>query len=78
MAFNRLIVEKASETKEMTLWDRLGGETNVKKVVHQFVLAAASDPKVDFTRGGKFKILEGPEKFHRFVIFFCQCKVENP
>ena len=39
-----------------TLWDRLGGEAGVSKVVDDFVAAAATDPKVDFTRGGKFKL----------------------
>lgn len=38
------------------LWDRLGGEPAVKAVVHDFVAKAASDPKVDFSRGGKFKL----------------------
>jgi hemoglobin len=36
------------------LWNRLGGEPAVKAVVHDFVALAASDPQVDFTRGGKF------------------------
>src|SRR5262249_48353624 len=48
------IVEKKTESpKETTLWERLGGEANVKKVVDVFVAAAAKDPKVDFFRGGK-------------------------
>jgi hemoglobin len=38
-----------------TLWDRLGGEAGVSKVIDDFVAAAGSDPKVDFTRGGKYK-----------------------
>ena len=38
-----------------SLWDRLGGEPAVKKVVHDFVVLAASDAKVDFFRGGKYK-----------------------
>src|SRR5262249_8073406 len=42
-------------TDSRTLWTRLGGEPAVKAVVHAFVLKAATDPKVDFTRGGKFK-----------------------
>jgi hemoglobin len=36
-----------------TLWDRLGGEDNVKKVVAEFVANAVKDPKVDFFRGGR-------------------------
>lgn len=38
------------------LWDRLGGEKAVRAVVHDFVLAAAPDPKVNFLRDGKFKL----------------------
>src|SRR5262249_50461502 len=53
------IVEKKSDTpKETTLWERLGGEANVKKVVDAFVAAAAKDPKVDFFRGGQFPLDE--------------------
>lgn len=36
--------------KMSTCWERLGGETNVRKVVDDFVGRAASDPKVDFFR----------------------------
>lgn len=39
-----------------SLWARLGGEIAVRKVVHDFVAAAAMDPKIDVTRGGKFKV----------------------
>lgn len=45
------------------LWDKLGGEQGVKKVVDDLVKRAASDPKVDFTRGGKYK-LDGEEIKH--------------
>ena len=38
------------------LWARLGGEPAIKAVVHDFVAKAAADPKVDFTRGGKYPI----------------------
>ncbi|HYV36108.1 MAG TPA: group 1 truncated hemoglobin [Gemmataceae bacterium] len=44
------IVAKAS------LWDRLGGEKGVDKVLSDFMAAAAMDPKVDFSRGGKYKL----------------------
>src|SRR5262249_11927727 len=36
-----------------SLWERLGGEENVAKVIDDFVAAAAGDPKVDFFRDGK-------------------------
>jgi truncated hemoglobin YjbI len=38
-----------------TLWDRLGGEAKVRDIVESFVIRAASDPKVNFTRNGKSK-----------------------
>jgi hemoglobin len=38
------------------LWDRLGGEKAVKAVVHDFVVAAAKDPKVNFFRNNKFPL----------------------
>jgi truncated hemoglobin YjbI len=39
-----------------TLWDRLGGEKGVGQVIDDVVAAAAPDPKVDFFRGGKYKL----------------------
>jgi hemoglobin len=42
-----------SPPKPPPLWARLGGEPAVKAVVRDFVALAASDPQVDFTRGGK-------------------------
>jgi hemoglobin len=41
---------------EKSLWDRLGGESAVRAVVHDFVLAAAPDPKVNITRNGRFPL----------------------
>jgi hemoglobin len=55
----RPVLDKIRDTvkprKIATLWERLGGEPNVKKVVEDFVTAAAADPQVDFFRDGKFK-----------------------
>ncbi|QEL15378.1 group I truncated hemoglobin [Limnoglobus roseus] len=45
---------KAADAKP--LWDRLGGEKAVAAVVHDFVIAAAPDPKVNFFRDGKYKL----------------------
>jgi hemoglobin len=39
-----------------SLWDRLGGEKGVSKVADDFVALVAANPKVDVTRGGKFKL----------------------
>jgi hemoglobin len=41
--------------KGATLWERLGGEPNVRKIVDDLTGLAANDPKVDFFRGGKYK-----------------------
>jgi hemoglobin len=41
---------------EKPLWDRLGGQKAVEAVIHDFVVAAAGDPKVNFLRNGKYKL----------------------
>lgn len=51
------------------LWDRLGGEAAVKLVVHDFVVAAAPDPKVNFFRDGKFKLdAKGVERLEQLLV----------
>jgi hemoglobin len=45
----------ATSSTPRTLWDRLGGESNVKRVVDDFVAAAAADQKVNFFRSGKYQ-----------------------
>jgi|ERR1051325_2033922 hemoglobin len=54
-----------------TLWDRLGGEKNVTKVVADFQKAAGADPKVNASRDGKFKLDEKgkKERSRQFVEF---------
>src|SRR5262245_32918826 len=37
-----------------TVWDRLGGEENVAKIVDDVLTTAVSDPRVNFTRDGRF------------------------
>ncbi|HEY3788501.1 MAG TPA: group 1 truncated hemoglobin [Urbifossiella sp.] len=44
--------------KKPALWERLGGEKNVKAIVHDFLAAAMKDPKVNFSRDGKYKLTE--------------------
>lgn len=39
-----------------SLWTRLGGEQAIRKVVDDFVGLAATDPKVNFSRGGRYKL----------------------
>lgn len=41
---------------QRSLWDRLGGDEVVAKIVDDFINAAVKDPKIDFSRGGKHKV----------------------
>jgi len=43
----------ANQSGAQSLWDRLGGEKNVRKVVADFVAMAAKDSRVNFDRNGK-------------------------
>jgi hemoglobin len=45
---------------EKSLYERLGGEPAVTAVVDDFVGRAAADPKVDFTRHGKYDKVDVP------------------
>ncbi|MDX2037788.1 MAG: group 1 truncated hemoglobin [Isosphaeraceae bacterium] len=54
MAAAPVPAEPAQPTK--TLWDRLGGIESVAPIVKQWLAACLADPKIDFTRGGKYPI----------------------
>jgi hemoglobin len=41
-----------------SLWDRLGGEAKVTKIVDEWLARARTDSKVDFSRGNKFKLTD--------------------
>ncbi len=47
---SRSMDSKGMDPKMSTVWERLGGEANVRKVVDDFVGRAASDPNVNFFR----------------------------
>src|SRR5262249_51473362 len=53
---DKKVMDKKVEAK--SLWDRLGGEKNVAKVVRDFIKIAGDDPKVNVTRDGKYKLDE--------------------
>ena len=54
--------------KKAALWERLGGEKQVRAVVKDFVAAAAADPKVNATRGGTLKLdAQGTERVEQLV-----------
>src|SRR5262245_3806811 len=57
---DRIRDEVNPNPKPATLWNRLGGEANVKKVIDDFVDKTAKNPKVDFFRGGKVKDVDVP------------------
>src|SRR5262249_48728803 len=49
-------MEKVEVGKGDTLWQRLGGEANVQKIISDCVDAAIADPKVNFFRDGKYRM----------------------
>jgi hemoglobin len=52
-------VESLKDGKaEKTEWERLGGEENVRRILDEFLINAAADPKVNLFRDGKFKMDE--------------------
>ena len=44
----------ADQMMKKSLYDRIGGEAAVRKVVDDFVARTAGNPKVNFTRNGKW------------------------
>jgi hemoglobin len=49
--------EKAEKT-EKTEWERLGGVENVRRIIDDVAAAVAKDPRVNATRGGKYKFTD--------------------
>jgi truncated hemoglobin YjbI len=76
------IVEKKPKEKEpaaKALWDRLGGEAGVKKIVDDLVDVAGKDPKVDFSRGGKHKLTEDKvDELKKKVVAYISSKTGGP
>jgi hemoglobin len=70
--------KETGDTKK-ALWDRLGGEKAVKAVVHDIVIAAAEDPKVNFLRGGKIKIdAKGIDHLEQMLVEFISANTGGP
>src|SRR5262249_41662594 len=62
-----------------TLWERLGGEKNVTKVVDDFVALAANNPKVNFLRDGKFPLdKDGVVRLKRQLVAFVSAATGGP
>jgi hemoglobin len=52
----------AAGPAKRSLWDRLGGEANVAKVVELFVNLSLEDPSINFSRNGTVVFNEAKEK----------------
>ncbi|MBN9122549.1 MAG: group 1 truncated hemoglobin [Planctomycetes bacterium] len=76
---NDIAPPKDKKPAATTLWDRLGGEKAVRAVVHDLVLAAAEDPKVNFTRNGKYKLdAKGVEHLEQMLVEFVSSATGGP
>jgi hemoglobin len=72
-------VPKSLPPTANTLWDRLGGEAKVTQVIDDFTALAATDPKVDFTRGGKVKLTpEAVAYFKKEMVAFVSQATGGP
>lgn len=61
------------------LWDRLGGEPAVKAVIHDFVVAAAADKKVNFFRDGKYTLdAKGVERLEQLLVELVSATTGGP
>ncbi len=45
--------------KEQSLWDKLGGASQMESIIDQFVERAVADPAVNYSRDGRFKLDAG-------------------
>jgi hemoglobin len=74
-----IVASTKKDIVEKSLWDRLGGEAAVKAVIHDFVIAAAPDPKVNFFRNGKFKLDDaGVAKLERLLVELVSATTGGP
>lgn len=62
---------------EKSLYERLGGESAVTAVIDDFVGRAASNPKVNFFRDGKFKNTDVP-KLKKHLVQFVSMATGGP
>jgi len=70
---------KDKKTEAKSLWERLGSEANVRKIVGDFFKTAGPDPKVNVTRDGKFKLdEEGMKNAMNVLVEFISSKTGGP
>jgi hemoglobin len=73
------IVEADAKPEKKALWDRLGGQKAVEAVVHDFVVAAAGDEKVNFFRNGKYKLdADGVKKLEKLLVELVSATTGGP
>jgi len=67
-------------TKPATsLWDRLGGEKVIRALVKEAGTAAATDPKLNFSRGGQFKLDEkAVDRMEQLLVEFVSAASGGP
>jgi hemoglobin len=62
-----------------TLWERLGGEKVVRTLVREAGTAAATDPKVNFTRNGQYKFdQKGVDRMEQLLVEFVSASSGGP
>jgi hemoglobin len=65
--------------KKSTLWERLGGESGVRKVVVDFTLMALEDKKVNFLRNGKYQLDgKGAQHLQQLIVEWISSKAGGP
>jgi hemoglobin len=75
----RPVAKGPDAKKQQPLWDRLGGEQGVNKVLSDVFAAAAPDPNVDFTRGGKYPLTpENARILQKSVLDFVSSATGGP
>jgi hemoglobin len=67
VALTTALAAGATRAAEKSLYQRLGGEPALTAVVDDFVDHAAADPRVDFTRGGRYHQLDVPRLKRQLV-----------
>jgi len=65
--------------KTASLWQRLGGEKGVRELVREAGTAAVADPKVNFFRGGQYKLDEkGVARMEQLLVEFVSVASGGP
>jgi hemoglobin len=61
----RTLIEHAMNTASEKLWDALGGEKVLTRVVDRFVELVTANPKVNYTRDGRYRLNDEILKYSR-------------